>query len=189
MRCFRWVCVRRPSGGSSPEGLANRMAIFLASSVVWHGISLVVLPAIPSTSLRAITPRQGGRTDGFGCGCPACGQGVAFAWAPCRGVIGLRQVDGMAGRQPVVWALRPARCVGSRPAFCVRAPRLSHRSVGASGRSSGPASIGLPVRAWLVQRRSGRGRLPLPGPGGGWGPGRTGWRGGRTCRVPRGRSR
>src|SRR5262245_66402297 len=43
------------SGGSSPEGQVSGMA-----SVLGVGLGWVVLAAIPSTSLRAITPAQGG---------------------------------------------------------------------------------------------------------------------------------
>src|SRR5262245_20004034 len=53
---FRFGCgVGFASGGSSPEGQVSGMA-----SVLGVGLGWVVLAAIPSTSLRVITPAQGG---------------------------------------------------------------------------------------------------------------------------------
>ena len=55
-----------PSGGSSPDGQVSGMAG--ASSVAWQCLRVGGVPAIPSTSLRAITPRQGGHHLGIGAG-------------------------------------------------------------------------------------------------------------------------
>src|SRR5262245_46539056 len=83
------------SGGSSPEGLVSGMASALGTGLGW-----VVLAAIPSTPLRAMTPGQGGRLlvvlPGFG-GSLSTGLGLAVgpAW---WGGIRLGQVVGMAAR-------------------------------------------------------------------------------------------
>src|SRR5262245_24144201 len=88
-------CFGFASGGSSPEGQVSGMASALGVGLGW-----VVLAAIPSTSLRVITPAQGGPCSG-----------VSRVWAclllrglglgvvpPCAGVVRLGQVDGMAAR-------------------------------------------------------------------------------------------
>uniref|UniRef100_UPI001CEF0C4C transposase n=1 Tax=Actinophytocola algeriensis TaxID=1768010 RepID=UPI001CEF0C4C len=92
------------SGGSSPEGQVSGMALRLG---IFGGLARVGLPAIPSTSLRAITPAQGGGSEVWrrfwllGASLIRCD----------RALPGRRD-----GRQPRVWcgACAPGACAPSR---------------------------------------------------------------------------
>ena len=80
------VCVRRfGSRGGLPPAAPRRRGRSLGGAGAWHrGVVARVggLPALPSTSLRAITPAQGGRLPWFRCAGGLVGIGVVMHGPP-----------------------------------------------------------------------------------------------------------